>query len=274
MNRDDLPGEDDQYELLRRIVEAMDGRPVTVRTVDAGGEKAAPSLTGEFGASAVSALGLRGIRLSLLRPETLETQMRAILRAAAHGPVRILLPMVTSAGEVRRARKCLARAARQLRKRGIEVPSPLPPLGVMIEVPGAALGAAALARACDFFSIGSNDLTMYTLAADRRDEHVAQFFDPLHPSVLGLIRSATEAATCAGIPVCLCGELAGDPRYTALLLGLGLRDLSMAASNIPRVKRRVRALDLEAAAHRARLILEQADGGRIATLLDDFNALA
>ena len=144
----------------------------------------------------------------------------------------------------------------------------------MIEVPSAALAADALAHAADFFAIGTNDLTMYTLAIDRGDEQVAHLYNPLHPAVLRLIQFTTEAASRARIPLSLCGEMAGDPRYSALLLGLGIRDLSMAAASLPRVKQRIRSLDLVAATRRARLIMDQSDAGRIATLLDDFNALA
>jgi phosphotransferase system enzyme I (PtsI) len=141
-------------------------------------------------------------------------------------------------------------------------------------VPSAALAADSLSQASDFLAIGSNDLTMYTLAIDRADERVAHLYDPLHPAVLRLIQFSAEAAFRARIPVCMCGEMAGDPRFTALLIGLGFRDLSMTASNIPRVKQRIRQLDLGAASHRARIIMDQVDAGRIAALLDDFNGLA
>ena len=274
MNRDDLPDEEHQYRELAGMVEAMNGRPVTIRTLDIGGEKISEALIGDIGDSIFSPLGLRGIRLALSREDVLETQFRAILRAANHGPVRILLPMVTMASEVRRARKILKRAASRLKRDGFEVPRPLPPCGVMIEVPAAALAADALARISEFFAVGSNDLTMYTLATDRSDERVAQLFDPLHPAVLRLMQMTADAAARAGIPISICGEMAGDPRNTALLLGLGFRELSMAAANIPRVKKRIRALDMDAANQRAEIIMEQSDGGRIAALLDDFNALA
>ena len=274
MNRDDIPSEDEQYQALCGLIKPMKGQAVTVRTLDVGGEKTSAALMGDFGASASSALGLRGIRMSLARLDVFETQFRAILRAADHGHVRILLPMVSTVSEVRRAREILAQAASRLKRRGFSVVDPLPPLGTMIEVPGAALSADSLAQVSDFFAIGSNDLTMYTLAIDRGDEQVARLYDPLHPSVLRLIQFSTEAALHARIPVSICGEMAGDPRYTALLLGLGLREFSMVASSIPRVKQRVRNLDLVAADHRARVIMDQVDAGRIATLLDDFNALA
>jgi phosphotransferase system enzyme I (PtsI) len=143
----------------------------------------------------------------------------------------------------------------------------------MIEVPGAALAADALAQAADFFAIGTNDLTMYTLAIDRGDEQVAHLYNPLHPAVLRLIQFTTEAALRARIPISVCGETAGDPRYAALLIGLGIRELSMAATALPRVKQRIRNLDLLAATRFARVIMDQSDTGRIATLLDDFNAL-
>ncbi len=274
MNRDDIPSEDEQYQALRDMVEPMEGQAVTVRTLDVGGDKTSAALMGDFGASASSALGLRGIRMSLARTDVFETQFRAILRAADHGRVRILLPMVSTVSEIRRAREILAQAARRLKRRGVGVVDPLPPIGTMIEVPGAALSADSLAQASDFLAIGSNDLTMYTLAIDRGDEQVASLYDPLHPGVLRLIQFSTEAALRARIPISICGEMAGDPRYTALLLGLGLREFSMVASSIPRVKQRIRNLDLVAADHRARVIMDQVDAGRIATLLDDFNALA
>jgi phosphotransferase system enzyme I (PtsI) len=273
MNRDDLPSEDEQARELTRIVAAMDGRPVTIRTLDVGAEKLAAALTDDLGDTASSALGLRGIRLSLKKSDVLETQFRAILRAAAHGPVRILLPMVLTPGEVRRAREILGQAMHRLRRRRGVLPEALPPVGAMIEVPGAALAADALAKTCDFFAIGSNDLTMYTLAIDRANEAVANLFDPLHPAVLRLMQFSVEAGLRAGIPVSICGEIAGDPRFAALLIGFGFKELSMTAASIARVKQRIRAMDALAARRRALLIMDQTDAGRISMLLDDFNAL-
>jgi len=274
MNRDVLPTEDEQYEILSSIVKSMEGQTVTIRSLDIGAEKGSAAVTGEMDDSVTTALGLRGIRLSLAYPDMFETQFRAILRAANDGDVRVLLPMVSTVGEVRKAREIMKTAAKKLRRRKIRVPSPLPPIGVMIEVPGAALAADALAQASDFMAIGSNDLTMYTLAVDRANEHVAHLFDPLHPAVLRLIQFTAGAALRARIPVSICGEMAGDPRYTALLVGLGLRELSMTPSSIPRVKQRLREMDAVAAATRANLIMDQVDSGRIMALLDDFNALA
>lgn len=273
MNRPDLPDEEEQYQALRAIIKGMDGRPVTVRTLDVGGDKLAAALDIQQ-AGANPALGLRAIRLSLKMPELLEAQLAAILRVGAYGPVRILLPMIATLGEVRQVRDILAAVVKRLKRRGARIADPLPPLGVMIEIPGAALAADALAQVVDFFAIGTNDLTMYTLAIDRGDEQVAHLYNPLHPAVLRLIQFTTEAALRARLPISVCGEIAGDPRYAPLLLGLGIRELSMAATALPRVKQRIRTLDLLAATRCARQIMDQSDSGRIAVLLDDFNALA
>ncbi|MDP6388471.1 MAG: phosphoenolpyruvate--protein phosphotransferase [Alphaproteobacteria bacterium] len=274
MNRETPPDENEQYESMRGLVEGMGGRPVTIRTLDVGGEKLAYSL-GDHIADAVNpALGLRAIRLSLKQQRLLETQIAAILRAGAHGPVRILLPMISTVGEVRQVRDVVAKVVRRLKRRRARLAKQVPPIGVMIEVPGAALAADAIGRVADFFAIGTNDLTMYTLAIDRADEQVAHLFNPLHPAVLRLIQFSAEAAFRARIPISVCGEMAGDPRYTALLLGLGVRELSMAAANLPRVKQRVRQIDLMAATQRAQMIMDQADSRRIAVLLDDFNTFA
>ena len=274
MNRDDLPDEEEQYQAYRTLVRGMEGKPVTIRTLDVGGDKIAAPLADSLKSEGGNpALGLRAIRLSLKERKLLDAQLAAILRASAEGPVRILLPMVTTLAEVRGVREAMQQVARRLKRRGLEIADPPPPLGVMIEVPGAALAADALASESDFFAIGTNDLIQYTLAIDRGDEQVAYLYNPLHPAVLRLIQFAIEAALRARIPVSVCGEMAGDVRYTALLLGLGIRDLSMAPGSIARVKRRIRHLDLLAAQRRARAIMDQMDEARIASLLDDFNTL-
>jgi phosphotransferase system enzyme I (PtsI) len=274
MNRDDLPGEEEQYAVFSALVRGMGGKPVTVRTFDLGGDKIARSLSGHNVEPANPALGLRAIRLSLQDRRLLDPQLGAMLRAASEGPLRILLPMISTAGEIRRVRQAVEQVARRLRRRGVALPKALPPLGAMIEVPGAALAADSLAAEADFFAIGTNDLIQYTLAIDRSDEQVAHLYNPLHPAVLRLIQFAVEAALRRGMPISVCGEMAGEPRFAALLLGLGLRNLSMAPRNIPRVKQRIRALDMVAATRRARAIMDQSDSGRIAALLDDFNAVA
>jgi len=274
MNRDDLPGEDEQYAVYSALVRGMEGKPVTVRTFDLGGEKLARSLSGHGAEPPNPALGLRAIRLSLQDRRLLDPQLAAMLRAASEGPLRILLPMISTASEIRRVREAVEQVARRLRRRGMRLPKALPPLGAMIEVPGAAFAADALAAEVDFFAIGTNDLIQYTLAIDRSDEQVAHLYNPLHPAVLRLIQFAVEAALRRGMPISVCGEMAGEPRYTALLLGLGLRNLSMAPGSIPRVKQRIRNLDMVAASRRARAIMDQSDSGRIAALVDDFNAVA
>ena len=274
MNRDDLPGEEEQYAVFSALVRGMNGKPVTVRTFDLGGEKIARSLSGHSAEPTNPALGLRAIRLSLQDRRLLDPQLAAMLRAASDGPLRILLPMISTASEIRRVREAIEQVARRLRRRGVRLPKALPPLGAMIEVPGAALAADSLAAEADFFAIGTNDLIQYTLAIDRSDEQVAHLYNPLHPAVLRLIQFAVEAALRRSMPISECGEMAGEPRFCALLLGLGLRNLSMAPRNIPRVKQRIRSLDVVAATRRARAIMDQSDSGRIAALLDDFNTVA
>ncbi|MBF0166408.1 MAG: phosphoenolpyruvate--protein phosphotransferase [Alphaproteobacteria bacterium] len=268
MNRTSLPGEDEQYQALAQFVRALKGRPVTIRTLDAGSEK----LPGLDSVGLNPALGLRAIRLSLKHPELMEAQLAACLRAGAHGPIRILLPMVMNSGEVIAVREMMTRIAKRLKRRRIPIADPLPPLGVMIEIPGAAVTADALAAQSDFFAIGTNDLTMYTLAIDRSDEAVANLYNPLHPAVLRLIQFSTEAALRARIPVSVCGEMAGEARLTGLLLGLGIRELSMAPIHLGSVKQRIRAMSLSAAIRRTRNIMDQVDSASISGLIDGFNA--
>jgi phosphotransferase system enzyme I (PtsI) len=274
MNRDDLPDEEEQYKTLVELIGGLGGRPITARTLDVGADKLAYSLAAHLGGGINPALGLRAIRLSLRERSLLETQLAAMIRAGAHGPLRILLPMISTLIEVRQVREVLDKVVRRLHRRRVKIADPLPPIGVMIEVPGAALSADAFAQIVDFFAIGTNDLTMYTLAIDRGEEQVAHLYNPLHPAVLRLIQFATEAALRARIPVSVCGEIAGDPRFAPLLLGLGIRELSMASTALPRVKQRIRDLDLVAATRCASTIMDQSDPGRIAALLDDFNTLA
>ncbi len=267
MNRTDLPKEDEQFSVLRNVVDRMDGRPVTIRTLDIGADKLSDALGFERGPN--PSLGLRAIRFSLRHRKPFMEQLTAILRAGAYGPVRILLPMVCTVEEVREVRRILTRLAGRLKRKGVKIADPIPPLGIMIEIPGAALAADALAAEADFFAIGTNDLTQYTLAIDRSDETVAHLYNPLHPAVLRLIQFSAEAAAAAGIPVSICGEMAGDERLTPLLLGLGITELSMAAGSIPRVKKRVRALNLSAVSGRARRLTNDADSERLNAFIQE-----
>ncbi|MEE3045265.1 MAG: phosphoenolpyruvate--protein phosphotransferase [Pseudomonadota bacterium] len=274
MNKDYLPDEDEQYEELADIVKRMDGKPVTIRTLDIGGEKLAVALQSEIASGPNPALGLRGIRLSLRKSELLEVQFAAILRASLHGPVRVLIPMVVGVHEMTRARQIYESVAKRLRKEGHTIPETLPPLGAMIEIPAAAIAIDTLSRECDFFAIGTNDLTQYTLAIDRTDDQVAGLYDPLNPAVLRLIRDVIRVAGERDIPVSVCGEMAGDPRYVPLFIGFGLRNLSMSPVNLLPVKQRLRRLDTRNSHHQANRVMEQWDSARIAMMLDDFNDLA
>jgi phosphoenolpyruvate-protein phosphotransferase len=276
MNRDTLPDEATQVDTYRTIIEAMAGDPVTIRVLDWGGEKDIEALSSAGTVPDISdinpALGLRGIRLLLRRPELFESQLSAILRAAAFGPVRVLLPMVTNTEELRAAREVYERVIRRLRRRGERLPDKPPPLGIMVETPGAALSADTLALEADFFAIGTNDLTMYTLAVDRGETEVASLYDPLHPAVLRLVQFAVEAALRMRKPVSVCGEMAANPRLLPLLLGLGLRSFSMNASAVPRVKQEVRARRIDDCTRLARRIMEQSDPEMIQELLMSFGA--
>ncbi len=268
MNREHQPTEDEQAAALSAVVKGMAGRPVTIRTLDIGGDKIADSLKSLVGDSVNPALGLRAIRLTLKHPALLETHFRAILRAGSHGPIRIMLPMISNRQEIMEARALLERVHQDMRREGAQVAAKLPPLGIMIEVPGAALAANALGAVSDFFSIGTNDLTQYTLAIDRCDEQVAHLYNPLHPAVLRLIPFSAEAARHSNIPVSVCGEVAGDPRFTPLLVGLGIRSLSMAPSSLLRVKQRVRRMTLGAAQSFAAAVMREPDERHIAMMLD------
>ena len=266
MNRPDLPDEDEQYEALKKLVHKLDGKPLTVRTLDVGGDKLAGALGDNTSESANPALGLRAIRFGLKEPKILETQLAAILRASVHGPVRILIPMVSSVTQMKQVREHIIQVERRLQRRGVKL-NGLPPLGAMIEIPGAALIADALARVSDFFAIGSNDLTQYSLAIDRDDDRVADLYDPFHPAVLRLIQFTVAAAWRANIPVSICGEIAGDRRATPLLLGLGLRDLSMGALRLPAVKQEIRGLAMPQAVVFAETVMSKNDETEIRDLI-------
>ena len=274
MNRDTVPNEDEQAESYRTVVETMQGDPVTIRVLDWGGEKEIEALTAAGlvpdMVDANPALGLRGIRLLLRQPALLEVQLTAILRAGMHGPVRVLLPMVTNVAEVRATRAIYQRVARQLRDTGLKLPATLPPLGIMVETPGAALSADALASEAEFFAIGTNDLCMYALAVDRGETDVADLYDPLHPAMLRLIQFTVEAAGRQRIPVSVCGEMAANPAMTPLLLGLGLRCFSTNASALPRVKQAVRGTTIDDCQRLTWQVMKQSDPGRTRELVAQF----
>jgi len=235
MGREQLPDEEEQYQAYSSVVKVMAGRPVTIRTLDAGADKA---LDGEATVATNPALGQRAIRYCLARPEMFRTQLRAILRASAHGPVKLLLPMVAHLHEVHAARAALELARAELDTRGQAYARDIP-LGAMVEVPAIAIAIEPFAEALDFLSIGTNDLIQYTLAIDRGDHDVSSLYDPLHPAVLRLIAHTINAGARAGKPVAVCGEMAGDARLTRLLLGLGLTEFSMHPQQLLDVKREI-----------------------------------
>ena len=248
-----FPSEDEQEQLYEGVAEAMAPRPVTIRTLDLGGDKVIPDLAAAEEEN--PQLGWRSIRISLSDEETFRAQLRAILRASAHGNVRLLIPMISSVEELSRVRALLEETKEQLTRRGSRFDAHLP-MGVMIEIPSAALISESLARECDFFSIGTNDLTQYTLAVDRGNEKVAHLFSPFHPAVLTRIDRTVRGAARAGIPVSVCGEMASNPLAVPLLVGLGIGELSGVASAVPVVKEIVRALDMGKIADDARSALE------------------
>jgi phosphotransferase system enzyme I (PtsI) len=248
-----LPDEEQQATAYRQLLDAFPGQPVTVRTYDLGGKKLARELLGNPEDNPV--LGLRGVRLCLQKPEFFRTQLRALLRAAGHGQglLRIMVPLIGHVEEVRTVRVLLDRYREELQAEGHQVPRTIK-LGVMIEVPAAALISEHLAKVVDFFAIGTNDLTQYTLAVDRSNEHVAELYRPFHPAVLRLIDRVITAAHRGDITVSMCGEMAADPLAIPVLVGLGLQEFSVHPAALPVVKRLVRALSFKEArriAHRA-----------------------
>lgn len=246
MNRDgQLPDENEQFEAYRAVVQGLGGLPVTIRTVDVGADKPLDRMSTHelrHEHSLNPALGLRAIRWSLAEPEMFGRQLRAILRASAHGKVRVLVPMVAHLSEALQIRQALERAKAELREVG--QPYAEVELGAMIEIPAAALMMPSLLKHFDFFSIGTNDLIQYTLAIDRADEAVAHLYDPWHPAVLQLIERTIASANEAGKGVSVCGEMAGDPAFTELLLAMGLRSFSMHPAQIASIKQRVLRADV------------------------------
>ena len=256
-----LPDEDEQYQAYRRAVEGMHGMPVTIRTIDVGADK--PLDDRRESAHLNPALGLRAIRWSLSEPAMFLTQLRALLRAAAHGQVHVLIPMLAHASEIRQTLELLAQARAQLDARG-QVHGAVQ-VGAMIEVPAAALTVKMFLRHFDFLSVGTNDLTQYTLAIDRADESVAHLYDPLHPAVLQLLAATIAAGRAQGKPVTVCGEMAGDPAMTRLLLGLGLRSFSMHPAQILPVKQEILRADAGKLAPWAQAVIESDEPAALLT---------
>lgn len=243
IGRDDLPSVQEQYDTLAQIVLAMEGRPLTIRTLDAGGDKISPAIQGRIIQEQNPALGLRGIRLTLAMPDLMIAQCTAILRVAALGKIKILLPMVTKVEEVRQFRHILAETATRLQAERVTI-GPVDGIGIMVETPAVAILPDLFAQEADFLSIGTNDLVQYTLAVDRGNELVNKIYDSGHPAIKRLIEMTITAAQKRGIPVTVCGEMAGDPNYTDFLLRAGVSSLSMPASHVALIKERIRNISL------------------------------
>jgi phosphotransferase system enzyme I (PtsI) len=252
MNRQEMPDEEEHYRTYREVVEGLNGIPITIRTLDLGADKQVDGCTAS---SCNPALGLRAIRLCLKEPKMFQPQLRAILRAAVHGPVRIMIPMLSTLHEVRKLKVLIAEAEAALSAEGVAFAKGIP-LGGMIEVPAAALAADAFSRELDFLSIGTNDLIQYTLAIDRVDDEVNYLYDPLHPAILRLIQMVITAGQQAGIPVSMCGEMAGDPRYIPLLIGMGLREFSMQPGSLLIAKELLLQLDAAKLARQTRKLMK------------------
>lgn len=276
LNREELPGEEEQYEDYLKLVRALNGAPLTIRTLDLGADKALPGdrrQDARSGSAVNPALGLRAIRLCLRDTAMFKTQLRAILRVSAEGPVNLMIPMLSSVQEILQTLELIEQAKRELGREGKFFDERLP-VGGMIEIPAAALSAEAMARHLDFFSIGTNDLIQYTLAADRLDTNLGHLVQPTHPAVLRLIDMTIRAGHKAGIPVAMCGEMAGEPRYTRLLLGLGLREFSMQPAMIPEIKHIIQNSDIEQLTKKARRVLRLPSTVETESFVDELNAVA
>ena len=272
LGRGDMPSEDEQFEAYRKAVKGMEGRPLTVRTFDLGNDKQMVSEDlAEERRRDNPALGLRSIRLSLAEPKAFQAQLRAILRASKFGKVKILVPMLSHAFQVDQTLAAVEQAKSSLRGQKIAFDENIE-VGGMIEVPAAALAIGIFLRRLDFLSIGTNDLIQYTLAIDRTDEQVANLYDPLHPAVLMLLSHIIGSAEKAGVPVSMCGEMAGDPMFTRLLLGMGLRQFSMFPAQIPAVKQRIKQSDISEIEPIVRKIIRLEESAKIEEQIERLNA--
>jgi phosphotransferase system enzyme I (PtsI) len=264
-----LPTEEEQFEAYKKAVLAMKGRPVTIRTLDSGADK---PLDEAEESTANPALGLRAIRYCLSQPDMFLAQLRAILRASAFGPIKLLLPLITHAFEIDRSLALIEEAKKQLRDARHKF-DPAIPIGAMIEVPAAALTLPVFVKRLDFLSIGTNDLIQYTLAIDRVDHEVAHLYSALHPAVLYLLSHTISTAQRAGLPISVCGEMAGEPDLCRLLLGMGLREFSMHPSQIPAVKQEILNSDLDILTAKTKKILRLHEPAEIAKAVDELRAL-
>jgi len=270
LNRKELPSEDEQFEAYRNVAQAMGGRPVVLRTLDLGADKALNS-DGMTQNMPNPAMGLRAIRFCLAEPQMFLTQLRAILRASSYGKVRILLPMLAHVHEIEQTLTLIRQAKQQLDERDIDYDREIE-IGGMIEIPAAALALPIFMRRLNFLSIGTNDLIQYTLAIDRTDDAVAHLYDPLHPAVLTLVANTIQTATRGGVPVAVCGEMAGDLQLTRLLLGLGLRNFSMHPSQLLLIKERILRTNLAEVQALAQRVLRASDPVKTKELLARLNA--
>jgi phosphotransferase system enzyme I (PtsI) len=270
LNRRDLPNEEEQFEAYREVARAMKGRPVVLRTLDLGADKALNG-SGESHTMPNPAMGLRAIRFCLAEPQMFLTQLRAILRASSHGKVRVLLPMLAHAHEIDQTLALIRQAKEQLDERSQPYDQQIQ-IGGMIEIPAAALALPIFMRRLNFLSIGTNDLIQYTLAIDRTDDSVAHLYDPLHPAVLTLVAGTIQTATRGGVPVAVCGEMAGDLQLTRLLLGLGLRNFSMHPSQLLPIKERILKTNLAEVQALAQRVLRASDPAKTRDLLEKLNS--
>lgn len=262
LNPGRLPSEQMQYEAYRRVLEAMEGKTVTIRTLDLGGDKIIPDLVDVSEKNPL--LGWRAIRFCLSRVSIFRTQLRALFRASVHGKLQIMFPMISGIEELHQSLEIVDQVKQELRTEGIAFNDQVA-VGCMIEIPSAALTSDVLARKVEFFSIGTNDLIQYTIAVDRGNQRTAYLYEPFHPAVLRLIRTTVENAHAVGIPVAMCGEMAGDPLATVILLGLGLDELSMNAFSIPAVKKIIRSVSMAEAEELVGTVMEMRSGKEIDT---------
>jgi len=271
LNREGLPSEDEQFEAYRKVAAGMQGKPVTIRTFDLGADKQPEEFEGLARVAPNPALGLRAVRFCLAEPRLFLTQLRAILRATHYGDVRILIPMLATISEIDQTLAMIARAKETLREQRVPFNAGVK-VGGMIEIPAAVLAIGGFLRKLDFLSIGTNDLIQYTLAVDRADDAVSHLYDPLHPAVLRLIALAIGGATKAGVPIAVCGEMAGELQLTRLLLGFGLRQFSMHPSHLLAIKQRVLQTNVAASAPLVERIRRVDEPERLNALLTKLNA--